>query len=128
MAVIHLQTLVQLVAKTNVRAGRDGKTAAFWQPRAFLSLPLPMRRMRYRSMRSRSMRHPGDRERLDHEAALAARTGRSAGCTGGLTPCRATNARGASQTGWSLPMVKRSSSFDRRSEPKPCAWGRRCAA
>ena len=122
MAVIHLQTLVLRVAKTNVGAGRDGKTAAYRQPRAFLSLPL--------SMRPSMPRHQRDRERLDHEAASAARTGRSAGCTGGLPHYLARNASGASIIDWSRPTGKRSISFTQRSVvlPRPCAWATRCAA
>jgi hypothetical protein len=119
MAVINLQALVSRAPQT-VGAGRDGKSAAYRQPRA--SLPLPMRA----SMPRRKRGH----ERFDHEAALAARTGRSAGCAGGLPHRLARNARGTGLIGWSRPTGKRSStSFTQRNElPRPCAWASRFGA
>src|SRR6185295_1753936 len=83
MAVTNLQTQVLRVVGTAcvIGAGRGGKTAAYRQPRAFLSLPSRRRALRIGGWRTRvpmPNRRAAD-ERLDHEAASAARTGRSAG-------------------------------------------------
>lgn len=120
MAVMNLQSLVSRVATTVADAGRVVKTTAYRQPRAFLSLPSRLRVCMPNRMRGH--------ERVDHDAALAVRTGRSAGSAGGL-PQRL--ARSASRTTrWSEPRGKRRSiSFAPRIElPKPCAWGRRFEA
>lgn len=120
MAVSNLQSLVSRVATTVVGAGRVVKTTAYRQPRAFLSLPS--------RSRERMPNRMHGQERLDHEAAWAVRTGRSASCASGL-PQRL--ARSASRTTrWSGPLGKRfSTSFAPRIElPKPCAWGRRFEA
>src|SRR5499426_2321966 len=127
MAVINLQSLVSRVATTGADAGRVVKTTAYRQPRSFLSLPSRLRER----MPNRMHGH----ERVDHDAALAVRTGRSAGCAGGLplqsrphAPRAESCTRRVQPTLW--PTGKRTSiSFIRRLElPKPCAWGRRFAA
>lgn len=130
MAVTNLQSLVSRVA-TTVVAGRVDKTTAYRQPQAFLSLPMPSRNCMPNRMRGHER---SDRVRLDHEAALAVRTGRSAGCTGGLPHQSRPHAPRADfgtrvpATLW--PTGKRpSSSFSPRIElSKPCAWGRRFEA
>ncbi len=121
MAVSNLQSLVSRVATTVVDAGRVVKTTAYRQPRAFLSRVSHARVCMPNRMRGH--------ERLDHEAALAVRTGRSATRTGGLPQRLARSARAIS-TCWSRPTDQRSSgSFIQRIElPKPCAWGRRFEA
>ena len=126
MAVTNLQSLVSRVG-TTVVAGRVVKTAAYRQPQAFLSLPS---RSRVR-MPNRMHGH----ERLDHEAALAVRTGRSAGCAGGLphqsrphAPRAAFGTRRVPATLWPTGK-RRSTSFAPRIElARPCAWGRRFEA
>ena len=127
MAVTNLQSLVSRVVKTVARAGRVDKTTAYRQPRAFLSLPS---RSRVR-MPNRMRGH----ERLDHEAALAVRTGRSAGCAGGLPQQSRTLAPRAEFGTGRAPATlwptgkRRSTSFAPRIElAKPCAWGRRFEA
>ena len=120
MAMSNLQSLVSRVGTTMV-AGRVVKTTAYRQPRAFLSLPMRLRDRMPNRMRGH--------ERFDHEAALAVRTGRSAGCTGGLPQRLARSAR-ATGTAWSRPTGKRRSASlsPRIVLPKPCAWGRRFEA
>ena len=128
MAVIHLQSVESRIVSSVDGAVRVVKTAGYRQPQAFLSLPT---HPRHRIMRPRIMRvcmpnrMPGH-ERLDFEAASAARTGRSGGHAGGLphrqswpTPSAATRTPRVTAA-----LAKRSSrSFDARNLPKPCAWG-----
>ena len=125
MAVIRLQSLVSRIVSSVDGAGRVVKTAGYRQPQALLSLPTRLRLHNPRVRMPNRMR--GD-ERLDFEAASAARTGRSGGHAGGL-PHR--------QGSWHTPsaamrtprvpaaLAKRfSGSFEQRIElPKPCAWG-----
>lgn len=128
MAVIHLQSVESRIVSSVDGAARVVKTAGYRQPQAFLSLPT---RSRVHSFRVRMPNGMRGHERLDFEAASAARTGRSGGHAGGL-PHR--------QGSWHTPsaamrtprvpttLVKRfSGSFDQRNEPselwaKPCAW------
>ena len=116
MAVTNLNTLVSRVVTTVVGAGRVVKTTAYSQPRATLSHVLRLRHRMPNRMRGQ--------ERLDHEAALAVRTGRSAGSTGGLPQRLANRARDARNL-WRQPSGKRpSKSFSPRiALSKPCAWG-----
>jgi hypothetical protein len=120
MAVIHLQSLVNRVLATV--AGRVVKTTAYGQPRAFLSLPS---RWGIR-MPNRMYGH----ERFDHEAALAARAGRSAGCPSGLPQrSRPQSQRGITAMARTAWAKRCSTSFSPRIElPRPCAWGRRFEA
>ena len=120
MAVINLQSLVNRVATTGSDAGRVVKTTAYRQPRSFLSLPS--------RSRERMPNRMDGHERVDHDAALAVRTGRSAGCAGGLPLQSRIGTPSVLPTLW--PTGKRTSiSFIQRLElPKPCAWGRRFAA
>ena len=127
MAVKHLQSLVSRVATTVADAGRVVKTTAYRQPQAFLSLPSRLRVRMPNRMRGHER---SGRVRLDHEAALAVRTGRSAGSTGGLphqsrphAPRADFGTRRVPATLW--PTGKRpSKSFSPRIElSKPCAWG-----
>jgi hypothetical protein len=135
MAVIHLQSVESRIVSSVDGAVRVVKTADYRQPQASLSLPT---HPRHRIMRPRIMRvcmpnrMPGH-ERLDFEAASAARTGRSGGHAGGLphrqgswhTP-RGVMTRGVTSRTPRVctTLAKRSSrSFDGRNLPKPCAWG-----
>jgi hypothetical protein len=130
MAVTTLQSLVS--RSTQTVAGRVVKTTAYRQPQAILSLPSRSRvRMHSGVMPNRMRGHERlDRVNPDHEAALAVRTGRSAGIASGLPQRLARSAGRISFTGWSRPTGKRwSTSFGPRIElPRPCAWGRRFAA
>jgi hypothetical protein len=125
MAVIHLQSVESRTVSSVDGAVRVVKTAGYRQPQAFLSLPTHPRHcgMRHRTMHRRIMRvcmpnrMPGH-ERLDFEAASAARTGRSGGHAGGLVH------RQGSRTPrvWAALGKRSSRSFAPRNLPKPCAW------
>jgi hypothetical protein len=116
MAVNHLQSVVNHVLATV--AGRVVKTTAYRQPWANLSLPS-------RFGAGMPNRMPGH-ERLDREAALAARAGRSAGCPSGLPqrsrPHVHRGITAMARTAWGK---RCSTSFSPRIElSRPCAWGR----
>ena len=128
MAVIHLQSVVSRIVSSVDGAGRVVKTAGYRQPQAFLSLPTRSRVTTHRVRMPNRMR--GD-ERLDFEAASAARTGRSGGHAGGLphrqgswhTPSAAGRTSATRTPRVPAALAKRfSGSFDHRSLPKPCVW------
>lgn len=118
MAVIHLQSLVSRIVSSVDGAGRVVKTAGYRQPQALLSLPTRSRVLSHRVRMPNRMR---GHERLDFEAAMAARTGRSGGHAGGL-PHR----QGSTPRVWATLAKRSSGSFDHRNQlSRPCAWGRR---
>ncbi len=123
MAVIHLQSLVSRIVSSVDGAGRVVKTASYRQPQALLSLPtrLRPRNPRVRNPRVRMPNRMRGQERLDFEAAMAARTGRSAGHAGGLA-----HRQGSTPRVWATLAKRSSGSFDHRNQlTRPCAWGRR---
>lgn len=131
MAVTNLQSLVSRIAQTV--AGRVVKTTAYRRPRALLSLPSRSRARMHSGImpnRMRGQEHPQGvrpgRGHLDHEAALAVRTGRSVGFAGGLPQRLARSAGRIGSTGRSKPAGKRcATSWRPRIElTRPCAWGR----